>query len=83
MSEDPYKESKARSAIKGISWRFVATATIIIIVYFKTGEVTQALEIGAIEFVFKFALYYVHERLWAQVPRGSIRKMISRKKNAN
>ncbi len=44
------------------------TATIII--YFVTGSVKSALSIGACDFVVKFALYYMHERIWAKIPLG-------------
>jgi len=72
------KESHLRSILKGITWRFIATGTIIAIAYFKTGDVTLALEIGAIEFVLKLMLYYLHERAWQSVPRGSIKKLVKR-----
>ena len=74
------KESHLRSVLKGLSWRFIATATIIIIAYFKTGDVTLALEIGAIEFFIKFLLYYGHERAWQLVPSGSIRSVFKKNK---
>lgn len=67
------KESRLRSALKGFSWRIIATFTLICIAYFKTGDVSLALEIGAIEFIVKYILYYVHERAWAQIPRGYFR----------
>ena len=70
-SDAPGKESKVRSALKGLSWRIIATLTIILIVYVKTGEIESALEIGAIEFVIKYLLYFAHERAWAQIPLGS------------
>ena len=69
------KESRFRSFLKGLSWRVIATATLIAIAYFTTGNINLALEIGAIEFVIKFALYYAHERAWAQIPRGFFRKI--------
>ena len=69
------KESRLRSFLKGLSWRIIATATLIAIAYFTTGNINLALEIGAIEFVIKFALYYAHERAWAQIPRGYFRKV--------
>lgn len=75
------KESRLRSVLKGISWRFIATATIIVIAYFKTGDISFALELGAIEFVIKFALYYGHERAWQMVPRGTFRKIINKFKS--
>ena len=69
-SDAPVKETKVRSALKGLSWRIRATLTIILIVYVKTGEIESALEIGAIEFVIKYLLYFAHERAWAQIPLG-------------
>ncbi len=74
-NEGHIKESKVRSALKGLSWRIIATLTIIVIVYVKTGEIQSALEIGAIEFVIKYLLYFAHERAWAQIPFGSVRKI--------
>ena len=71
-----YKESRLRSFLKGLSWRIIATSTIICIVYFKEGSIETALEIGAIEFFFKFIIYYFHERLWQLVPRGGVRKKV-------
>lgn len=81
MKEDQprARESHLRSILKGITWRIVATCTIIAIVYFKTGNIQGALEIGAIEFVIKFALYYMHERAWQLAPRGTVRKLAGKK----
>jgi adenylylsulfate kinase len=70
-----HKESRLRSVLKGFSWRCIATVTIICIAYFKTGDVTLALEIGVIEFFVKFLFYYIHERAWAQIPRGFFRNI--------
>lgn len=75
------KESHVRSILKGLSWRFVATGTLIALAYFKTGDITFALELGAIEFIIKFLLYYLHERAWQLVPRGGIRKLFKLKSN--
>jgi uncharacterized membrane protein len=68
------KESHLRSVIKGFTWRIVATTTTIIIAYIITGEVGVALSIGAIEFVGKIFIYYLHERIWQAIPRGGVRK---------
>jgi len=75
------KESHLRSILKGLSWRFVATATLIALAYWKTGDITFALELGSIEFVVKFILYYAHERAWQIVPKGGVRKMFGIKTN--
>lgn len=72
------RESRTRSILKALSWRVVATTTIIIIAYFTTGDIEAALEIGAIEFFIKFALYYLHERAWQLAPRGTIRKLFGK-----
>jgi len=72
------KESHIRSILKGLSWRLIATGTLIIIAYLTTGDINLALEIGAIEFVIKFLLYYFHERAWQTVPRGTFRKLYRR-----
>lgn len=74
-----YKESSFRSALKGLSWRLIATTTIIVIVYLKTGQIDSALEIGAMEFVIKYLLYFGHERIWAQIPIGTVRKVFKKK----
>jgi len=73
------KESRIRSLMKGLTWRILATLTLIGIAYFKTGDITFALEIGAIEFIIKFFLYYLHERAWQMAPRGSIRSIFNKK----
>lgn len=75
---EPIKESNLRSALKGFSWRIIATTTIIVIVYFKTGQIESALEIGAIEFIIKYLLYFFHERAWAQIPLGTVRKIVEK-----
>ena len=75
------RESVARSLLKSISWRIVATTTIILIVYIKTGDIAGAIAIGSIEFFIKFALYYLHERAWNLVPSGSVRSWFGPKKS--
>ncbi len=66
------QESHIRSILKGISWRFVATTDLVLIVLLITclhGEcsIEDALKIGAIEFVIKLAVYYLHERIWQKI----------------
>ena len=61
-------DSHLRSMAKALSWRVVATLTTAIIAYFVTGEITTAVVIGGIEFVLKFLIYYLHERLWLVLP---------------
>jgi len=69
------KDSNLRSILKGLTWRIVATTTTAVIAYFITGQLDLALKIGAIEVFAKIGIYYLHERLWLLVPRGTIRKI--------
>ena len=71
------QESHIRSILKGISWRFVATTDLVLIVLLITclyGEcsIEDALKIGAIEFVIKLAVYYLHERIWQKFKRDKV-----------
>jgi len=68
------RESRLRSMLKTVSWRVLATLTTIGIAYFILGDVQTAFKIGAVEVVAKMIIYYLHERAWAQMPRGTIRR---------
>jgi len=76
MQKHPERESHLRSILKGLSWRFIATGTTMIVAYLFTGEVETAAKIGGLEFFAKLGLYYGHERAWQLVPRGTIRKAV-------
>ncbi|WP_236976249.1 DUF2061 domain-containing protein [Membranihabitans maritimus] len=67
------KESHVRSFIKGVTWRVLGTLDTMIISYFITGNWKFALSIGGIEVFSKLILYYLHERAWQMLPRGSVR----------
>lgn len=64
-------DSHARSLAKAFSWRVVATLTTSVIAYAITGRIDTAVAIGSIEFVLKFFIYYLHERVWALLPHRS------------
>jgi len=70
------KESHARSLLKGISWRVVATIDTILVVSLVTWlmlgkpSLGHALQIGFAEFLIKFIVYYIHERVWEQIRSG-------------
>lgn len=63
-------ESHVRSILKGITWRFLATGTLILIVFLVKGEIGTALNVGLKEFVIKLFIYYAHERAWAYYLKG-------------
>jgi len=68
-----YKETNLRSIAKGISWRFVATGTTIIIVYTFFGRLDLAIAAGLLETVAKVALYWAHEKIWQKIKFGKKR----------
>lgn len=79
MADTPNpRETHLRSLLKAFSWRVVATTTTAVIAYFVTGEIDAALTIGAFEIVLKFVIYYLHERAWQLVPRGTLRRWMAR-----
>lgn len=61
-------DSHCRSLAKAFSWRVIATLTTATIAFIVTGEVNTAALIGGIEFFVKFAIYYIHERVWTLCP---------------
>jgi len=61
------EDSHIRSLTKGLTWRFVATGTTVVIAFVVTGETKTAVRIGMIEFFAKFIIYYAHERIWAKI----------------
>ena len=68
------RESNARSLLKAVSWRLIAAGTTILIAWLVFGDIGPALTIGGIEFVAKFFVYYLHERAWQVIPRGTFRR---------
>jgi uncharacterized membrane protein len=76
------RDSKLRSMLKAISWRAVGTVDTILVSYFWTGDTSKALKIGGTDVLTKILLYYLHERAWARVPLGTIRRILDREPDA-
>ncbi|MFQ5647617.1 MAG: DUF2061 domain-containing protein [Candidatus Aenigmatarchaeota archaeon] len=64
------KEKRARSIMKGVTWRVLATLATIAIVLAFTGELILAVGVGAVEVISKLILYYFHERTWNLIRWG-------------
>lgn len=73
-----FHESHLRSVLKGLTWRIFGTTSTIFIAYFITGKIGLAMTVGGIEFLGKILLYYLHERIWELVPKGTIRVLKKR-----
>ncbi len=65
-----FKETKARSVAKTVSWRTLATLTTASLVLIFTGKIKIALAIGFFEVIVKMLLYFSHERLWDKISFG-------------
>ena len=68
------EDTRKRTLAKAVSWRIIATATTMIAAYIFTKEVTIAIGIGIIESSSKLVFYYYHERAWARVAWGHVKK---------
>ncbi len=71
MTTPDIQDSRLRSLLKGITWRAGGTLTTITVAWFITGDTSAAMQIGFIEVFAKIGIYYLHERVWAQIPHGT------------
>ena len=60
-------EIKQRSFLKGITWRIIGTADTIMLAYFITGDISNAIKIGWLELFTKTILFFIHERIWLKI----------------
>ena len=58
--------------MKSVTWRVLASATTMILVYAFTGEFTLAIGVGLAEVIVKFILFFTHERIWNRATWGKI-----------
>ncbi|MDH5438838.1 MAG: DUF2061 domain-containing protein [Candidatus Bathyarchaeota archaeon] len=63
-------ETHARSVVKAISWRIVATLTTVLLVFVFTRDFVISLGVGSLEFLLKILVYYLHERVWNVIQYG-------------
>ena len=61
------KNTRKITLLKTITWRMVATATTMLLVFIFTGELSLMLEVGLLEVSLKMLFYYLHERAWSRV----------------
>lgn len=67
---DVLRETKLRSILKTLSWRFLATLTTTLLVLMMTDTWAVALSVGGMEVLGKLLLYYLHERAWQRFSWG-------------
>jgi adenylylsulfate kinase len=59
-----------RSGVKTVTWRVIATATTMLIVYFYTGEFNLMIGVGFYDVILKLVIYFLHERVWISIRYG-------------
>lgn len=64
------KDAHHRSFLKGVSWRATGSIDTTMISWIVTGKLSSAFKIGGVEVITKITLFYLHERVWAQIPWG-------------
>ncbi len=63
-------ETHKRSILKGITWRLIASATTMAVVFIMTGNLALVASVGVIDVVAKVFFYYLHERTWGKIRWG-------------
>jgi uncharacterized membrane protein len=63
-------ETKKRSVAKAVSWRIIATIITTVLALAITGQWEFAAAIGLADTIFKFFVYFAHERLWNRINFG-------------
>jgi uncharacterized membrane protein len=64
------KETRKRSIVKSIVWRFICVVVSIVISFFLTAKWDIAVAIGSSYNIITMLLYYFHERMWNRVKWG-------------
>lgn len=68
----PVRETHARSVGKAVSWRVLGTIATSVIVFIFTRRWGLSLFVGAMEFVSKIGLFWLHERVWDRMKYGRV-----------
>lgn len=63
-------ETRARSLVKTIIWRVVATLITGSTIYFFTQEWSESVEITFVAALLSMTGYYIHERVWNRIHWG-------------
>ncbi|MEE8360443.1 MAG: DUF2061 domain-containing protein [Candidatus Omnitrophota bacterium] len=53
-----------RTLLKTVTWRLIALAITIVVVYIYSKDAKESITIGVVANVIKMGFYYFHERVW-------------------
>jgi uncharacterized membrane protein len=65
-------ETRRRSLVKSLSWRFLAGIITTLVVLAITGRLQFAAEVGTIDTLVKLLVYFFHERAWNRINYGRL-----------
>ena len=65
-----FRETHGRSVAKALSWRILGTVATSLLVFIFTRQLVLSLAVGAVEFVSKIGLFWLHERAWDRLRFG-------------
>ena len=68
------KVTKARSLLKTLSWRILASTDTFLLTWLVTGSHRAGLTVSLLEVITKMILYYLHERVWLRSNFGTKEK---------
>jgi adenylylsulfate kinase len=63
-------ESRTRSIVKAMSYRFLGSITTGLIFFVLTGRGSLSLGAGGLDMLAKIGVYFVHERMWDRIGFG-------------
>ena len=63
-------ERHIRTVFKTLSWRIIATSTMVTLVFLFTRNVVLSVSVSFIDLVVKTVIYYLHERVWNNINFG-------------
>ena len=66
--------TRKRHLLKSVTWRIIATITTVLLVLLFTGDFELSIKFGIVEVILKFALYYIHERVWYKQSKFGVKK---------
>jgi uncharacterized membrane protein len=69
---DHVTESRARSALKAVSWRVLGSTVTMVGAYALSRRFSVSIGVAGIEFVAKTGMFWLHERIWNRVQFGRI-----------
>jgi len=63
-------ESHIRSIVKAVTWRAGGTVVTFLVAFVLLGEISKAVQIGALDTLLKIGAFYAHERVWNRLSFG-------------